>query len=202
MLRQRLRTRTPALAVIGRVLVGLLACALVFYGAMLLLLSLKLPASAVNGISGFRDTYDYLAGLGENDLTDTARYIAGGAGLLAFFVFGYLAYKEVPRPYAARRSLDLTDAERGATEVSPRAIERVAESASFGNRAVSAAAGRWEGEDLHLDVHVARARELPATLGDVQDRVRGALGEHDLPEVPVAVTLTGFDHRQPGRDVS
>ncbi|MEJ7718273.1 MAG: hypothetical protein WKF31_10035 [Thermoleophilaceae bacterium] len=86
--------------------------------------------------------------------------------------------------------------------VAPRAIERVAESAAFGNPAVTKAAGRWGGEDLDVDVHVDRARDLPATLRDVQAKVAEALVAHELPAVPVGVTLTGYDNPRQQREIS
>lgn len=195
MLRQRLRTRTSALALIGRVLVGLLACALVFYGAMLLLLSLKLPASTVNGISGFRDTYDYLAGLGENDLTDTARYIAGGAGLLAFIVFGYLALKEIPWPYLARHDLELSSDEHGVVTIEPRAIERVAEATALQHHAVADAAGRYGDDEIAVGLSVSHARDTAAALHEVQAAIAQALRRHGLPDMQIHLTLTGFERR-------
>ncbi|MDQ3630002.1 MAG: alkaline shock response membrane anchor protein AmaP [Actinomycetota bacterium] len=195
MLRQRLRTRTSALAVIGRLLVGLLACALVFFGAMLLLLSLKVSAATVNGISGFRDAYDYLAGLEEEDLSQTARYVAGGAGLLAFFAFGYLALKEIPRPYLARHDLELSSDERGVVTIEPRAIERVAEATALRHHAVAGAAGRYGDDEIVVGLSVGQARDTATTLHEVQAAIAEALQRHGLPAMPIHLTLTGFERR-------
>ena len=202
MLRQRIRTRSSPVSFVGRLVLVAFLLAVLWYGLMAVLLALGVPRGPIDLISGYRTAFDYLAGLTADDLSPRVRLIVGLSALLAFFVFAYLAYKEIPRPYVARRTLDLPVAdERGATEVSPRAIERVAESAAFGNAAVTAAAGRWEGKNLNVDVHLERADDLPDTLRDVQHRVCEALGAHELPLVPVAVTLTGFqDHQR--REIS
>jgi len=200
--RQRLRTRSSRVSFLGRiVLVAFLLVAL-WYGLMTILLALGVPRGPIDLISGYRTAYDLLAGLGPDSLTPRVRLVAGLSGLGAFLVFAYLAYKEVPRPYVARRRLGLAEDERGEVTVAPRAIERVAESAAFGNPGVTKAAGRWEGEDLNLDVHLDRARDLPATLRDVQGKVAEALATHGLPAVPVGVTLTGFDNPRQQRELS
>ncbi|MBA2428612.1 MAG: hypothetical protein H0V55_02680 [Thermoleophilaceae bacterium] len=201
-MRQRLRTRSSRVSFLGRiVLVAFLLVAL-WYGLMTILLALGVPRGPIDLISGYRTAYDLLAGLGPDSLTPRVRLVAGLSGLGAFLVFAYLAYKEVPRPYVARRRLGLAEDERGEVTVAPRAIERVAESAAFGNPGVTKAAGRWEGEDLNLDVHLDRARDLPATLRDVQGKVAEALATHGLPAVPVGVTLTGFDNPRQQRELS
>ena len=202
MFRQRIRARSSPVAFFGRAVLVLFLLGVLWYGLMLVLLGFGVGRGPIDLISGYRTAFDFLAGLEPAAITPRVRLITAVSGIVAAFLFGYLAYKEIPRPYAARRSLDLAEQELGGTAVAPRAIERVAESASFGNRLVSGAAGRWEGSGVNLDVHLDRARELPATLEDIQQRVRGALGEHELPEVPVTVTLTGFDHRPTGRNVS
>ena len=201
MLRQRIRTRSSPVSLVGRLVLVAFLLAVVWYGLMAVLLGLGAPRGDIDLVSGYRTAYDYLSGLTAGDLSPRVRLVVGLSGLLGFFVFAYLAYKEIPRPYAARRTLALAVPEdRGGTEVSPRAIERVAESAAFGNAAVTAAAGRWEGKDLNVDVHLEQAEGLPATLQDVQQRVSEALGAHELPLVPVAVTLTGFQsHNHGGR---
>ena len=42
----------------------------------------------------------------------------------------------------------------------------------------------------------ARPRDLAATLKATQDRVVGALAQHDLPAMPVNVTLSGYERRE------
>jgi hypothetical protein len=193
--RQRLRTRTSALALVGRILVVLLALALVWAGLMLLLLALGVDPGTVDMLSGYRRAYDFLAGLGTGDVSDRARLVAAIAGVLAFLCFGYLALKEIPRPYLSRHELELGADERGTIVVEPRAIERVAEAAAAQHPAVAGAAGRYGGDDLALQITVRRAREVPETLADVQARVVAALERHGLPVIPVNLTLAGFERR-------
>ncbi len=195
MLRQRLRSRTSALGLVGKLLTLLLACALVFYGAVLALLALKVSPSTLGGISGYRRAYDGLAGLREGDLGDTLRYVAAGVGLLAFLLFGYLATKQLPRPYLARHELELASEERGVLVVEPRAIERVAEGAAADHAAVVSASGRYGGDELAVEVTIRHAQDAARTLHDVQDAVVESLERHGLPVVPIHVTLTGYERR-------
>lgn len=197
-MRQRVRTRGSALRVLGRALVALLACALVFYGAMLVLLALKVSASTVNSISAYRTIFDFLAGLAPGGVNRVVtRAIVAGAGLVALLVFGTLALRELPRPYLARRDLPLVDDDHGVVIVAPRAVERVAESAAATRAAVTGAAGRFEADELVVAVSARDAAALPATLRGVQADVRAALERHGLPAMPVAVTLASFDAKQP-----
>jgi len=125
--RQRVRERTSPLIILGRLVTLLFALALIWYGLMTLLLALKVSPSTVNSISGYRTAFDWLSGLSPTKVDGAVtRGIVAGAGVLAFLVFGYLALKQLPRPYLARRTLDLTSDERGEVTVEPRAIERVA----------------------------------------------------------------------------
>jgi len=193
--RQRLRTRTSRVALVGRLLVILLALALIWYGLMAVLLVLGVSAGTVDLLSGYRTAFDYLAGLGEGDLSGLARIIAAVAGVLAFVVFGYLAFKGLPRPYLARQDLELTADDHGAVVVEPRAIERVAELAASEHPAVAGAAGRYGDGELDVGLGVRRARDVAETLEDVQGRIAAALERHGLPVVPVHLTLTGLERR-------
>ena len=195
MLRQRLKTRTRGLALVGQVLVFVLACALVFYGVILVLLALKVSPSTLDGISAYRTVYDQLAGLRERDLDDTLRVIVAAAGLLAFLLFGYLALKQVPRPYLARHQIELVNDDRGVVTVEPRAIERVAESAAAQHPAITAAAGRYGDHELAVGVSLRHAKGAAQTLTDVQAAIAAALAQHGLPVVPVHLTLTGYERR-------
>ena len=94
MLRQRLRIGTSPFGVLGRIMLVLAALALVWYGAMLVLLAFKVSPHTVNQLSGYRSAYNYLVGLKPRDITADTRLIAGLAGLAGFLVFGYLAFKE------------------------------------------------------------------------------------------------------------
>lgn len=201
-MRQRLRARSSRVSFLGRIVLVALLLGVLWYGLMTVLLALGAPRGAIDLISGYRTAYDFLAGLGPESLTPRVRLIAGLSGLGGFVVFAYLAYKELPRPYVARRRLGLAEDERGGVTVAPRAIERVAESAAFASPVVAKAAARWEGEDLNVDITVDRARDLPSTLRDVQGKVAEALATHELPAVPVGVTLTGYDHPRTHREIS
>lgn len=196
-MRQRVHARTSPLAFLGRALVVLLALALVWYGLMLVLLALKVDPGSVNAISGYRTIFDKLAGLGPDDVDGTARAVIAVAGLVAFLVFGYLAFKEVPRPYLARHDLELGSPDgRGDSVVAPRAIERAAEVAAEENGAVSAARARYDDSDIELHVTVRRAGDVADTLRDVQRRAVAALEQHELPPSQVNVTLAGFERAQ------
>lgn len=196
MLRQRLRARNSPLRFLGRLLLILLSLALIWYGAMLALLALKVAPETVDDISGYRSAYDELARLGPDDITDRTRLITAVCGVAGFLLFGYLALKEIPRPYLARRVIRMPGDELGTLEVGPRAVERVAESAASEHPSVSSAAGRYGDDHLAVNLHVRRARDVPETLRDVQRRIHDALDTHGLPVVPVSVTLTGFDRQQ------
>jgi len=196
MLRQRLRERTSPLVVLGRLLVFVFALALLWYGLMTLLLTVKVSPSTVNAISGYRSAFDWLAGLTPQDVDgSTTRAIIAAAGVVAFLVFGYLALKEIPRPHFTRHELQLTDDDHGEITVQPRAVERLAETAAQQNPAISSASGRYGQDDLTITVTVTRARDLADTLRDTQQRVARALEQHHLPTQPVNVTLTGYDRR-------
>jgi hypothetical protein len=195
--RQRIRERPSVLMVVGRIVPLVLALGLIWYGLMLLLLALKVSPSTVNSLSGYRTAFNYLSGLTPNDVDGSiTRAIIAGSGIAAFLVFGYLALKQLPRPYLARRELPLTTDEHGDVHVEPRAIERIAELAASMHPAVTAARGRYSLDDLAVDVSVRRARDLAATLHDTQQRVTHALEQHELPAMTVNITLAGYDRRQ------
>lgn len=196
MLRQRVHVRTSPLALVGRVVLVIFALALVYYGLMLLLLALKVSPATIDAISGYRTAFDFLSGLTPEDITGTTRLIVAIAGVVALLIFGYLAYKELPRPYLGRSDVRLTEEERGAVDVEPRAIERIAETAALENASVSSAAGRLDEDAMTLNVGVKRARDVPDVLRDVQQRARDALARHEVPQAAVNVTLTGFDRQQ------
>jgi hypothetical protein len=193
MLRQRLTTRESPAAFVGKLLVLLFGAALVWYGLMLALLALKVAPATINSISGYRGAYDALTGISPADITGTTRGIVAVAGVLAFLLFGYLALRALPRPYLVRHDLELDAGPRGDTIVAPRAVERLAESAALGHASVVGAAGRYGTDELSLSVSVGRARGLADALTEIHERVLRAFDDHDLPRMPVRVTLTGFD---------
>ena len=139
--------------------------------------------------------YDDAVDLKASDFTTLRRLIAGLGGLIAFLVFLYLAFKAWPRPFLARGDVTLEANERGVTVIQPRAIERVAELAARGNPEVTAASGRLGDEQLSVGIDSRQASSVAATLRDVQERVRAELERHDLPNLPVNVTLTGYQRK-------
>jgi len=195
-MRQRVKLKdAPVAEVVARALAGLFALALIWYGAMLILLALKFSPSTVNALSGYRDAYDYLSGLAPGDIDATTRLIAAIAGLVCAGLFGYLAWRSLPRPHLTRTALALRDDDKGRVEVQARVIERAAELAAGQASSVVAARARYAQDGLQLDVGVSRAAELTATLTDAQERAREALSRHQLPELPVSVTLAHFDRK-------
>lgn len=203
MLRQRLRSRTSPLALLARALVVLFALALIWAGLVIFLLALGVGDATVDSITGYRAAFDSLAGLESEDVDDaTTRAIVAGAGVLAFLVFGYLALRELPRPYLARQDLELSKGHDGQGEerttpgtltVAPRAIERLAETAAEDQPGVAGASGRYGTNELAVGVAVRRAGEVAAILGGVQTAVHDALSRHGVPDMTVSVILTGYE---------
>ncbi|WP_354700051.1 hypothetical protein DSM112329_00313 [Paraconexibacter sp. AEG42_29] len=196
--RQRVRLRSSALALVGRTLTALVGLALVFYGGMLVALALKADPGTVEQLSGYRTVFDQLASLTPGDADSRTRMIAGPSGLVAFLLLGWLATKELPRPYLARSPLLLEEADSGQTTLAPRAVERIGEIAATSVDAVDAARGRIDGDRLTVALSLRRAASGPETLIAVRDSVRAALAAHDLAPRPVTVTLAGFNrhHRR------
>jgi hypothetical protein len=196
MRRQRVHERGSRLMIVGRIVTLVFALALVWYGLMTVLLALNLKSSTVNTLSGYRTAFNWLSRLTPADVDGTTtRAIVAAAGLAAFVVFGYLAFKQLPRPYLARRQLELSTDAQGEITVEPRAVERLAELAATAHPEVTAARSRYSIDDLSVDVTVRRARDLADVLRDAQQRVALALDQHQLPTMPVNVTLTGYDGR-------
>jgi hypothetical protein len=194
MLRQRVRARSfPVARVVTDAVVVVLALALVWGGAMLVLLAFKTSPSTVDSLSGYRAAYDYLAGLGPEDITVSTRRVAAIAGLSAALIFGYLAWRAIPRPYLVRTDLRLSGDEHGTVDVNARVIERAAEIAVLGHPAVAAARARYATDDVTIDISVNRADGLPATLEDVHRRTRDSLVRHELPALPVNLTLVRLE---------
>ena len=86
---------------------------LLWYGLMVVLLAVKVSPHTVNSLSAYRTLYDDAVDLKRSDFTTLRRLIAGFAGLIAFVVFLYLAFKAWPRPYLARREISLEDDRTG-----------------------------------------------------------------------------------------
>jgi hypothetical protein len=194
MVRQRVRVRSfPFARIAADALVVILALALVWAGAMLVLLAFKTSPDTVNGLSGYRAAYDYLTGLGPQDVSGSTRLAVALGGLTACVVFGFLARRAIPRPYLARSDLRLSSDEHGSVDVEARAVERAAEIAALAHPAVAVARARYLTDDLALDISASRADALAATLQDVQQRARDSLARHHLPPLPVNVTLVRLE---------
>jgi hypothetical protein len=202
--RQRLRSHTSPLSYVGRLLLVLVCLAAIWYGLVVLGLALGfLGADVADSVSYLYSGFAFLAGLQASDFASPVTRVAMiGGGLVAFLLFGYLALKEIPRPYLARHSVELGEDDRGVVAVDPRAIERCAEGAALGHPTVSSATGRYSDEDLEVDVSANAPRDVPDTLRDVQQRVRDALGRHDLPPHPVSVILTGYEPSERPREIT
>jgi hypothetical protein len=197
MLRQRIRVERSTLVVLGQLVTVLISLALVWYGLILGLMAIGiLSADTANALTGYRSLFDELAALTEDDVDGIVRLFTGVGGLVAFLVLGWLALKQIPRPQLARGELLVTHDDRGEVTLAPRAFERAAESAALGSEAVTGAAGRYGGDDVSVDIAVNRAHDVAHTLRDVQRRVRLALSRHELPDVPVHVTVTKFDRER------
>ncbi len=201
MTRQRVHLRTPLLAYLVRALTIVLALGLFWYGLMVVLGAVKVSPHTINTLSAYRTLYHHATSLKASDFTTRVRFIAGIAGFLAFLLFIYLAFQELPRPYLARGTMTLDDQKRGKTIIKPRAIERVAELAARGNPDVTSAGGRLGDQELNLSIDTRRASTVADTLRDVRERVQADLATHELPNLPVNVTLAGYD-RQTRRELS
>ena len=121
MIRQRVHLRRlRADVVVVRLLVSLLALALVFYGVMVVLVACKVSPHTVNGISAYRTVYDQLTAITAGDITGRDRIIVAVAGVLCLIVFAPLAWRALPRPYLARGAVDLEDGPGpGHTQLAP-----------------------------------------------------------------------------------
>lgn len=186
---------TPASVYLGRLLVALVALALVWYGLMVVLLALKVAPGSVNAISGYRSVFEYVSGLQPTDITGRVRLVAGLAGVAVFVVCSLLAWRELPRAYLARGDLALLEDSRSTVTVKPRVLERAAEAAAVEHPAVIGATARY-GDDLSVDIDVGRGRDLAQTLTETQQLVARTLSQLELPATPVSVTVTGFDRRR------
>jgi hypothetical protein len=201
-IRQRVNLRHPPWGLLTRLLTIVFAIVLIYGGAMVALLALKFTPGDIDRISGYRTGYHWLAGLTRADFSTAVSLIAGFGGLLLFLVFAALTLQALPRPYLTRSEVGLPEpAERGATIVRPRAMERIAEVAAQGNLHVMGVTGRLGDGELNVDVGLDTVPGLAQTLEDVRRRVREQLEHHQIPPVPVNVTLTGYE-RPTRRDPS
>jgi hypothetical protein len=194
--RQRLSLRVPPLELLSRVLLTVACLALVWYGAMAILLAVKVAPSTVNMLSRYRTVYDYLAHLRSGDVTGTVRLVLGAGGFAAFSALCFVVWQALPRPHLARQGLQLPGDGRGTGIVQPRAIERAAEASALEHPDVDAATARYGAGEIALDVSVTRATEVPALLRDVRTRAERSMERHDLPPARLLVTVTDFKPRK------
>ena len=193
MIRQRLHLRTPALALLTRVLTLLLAAILIWYGTMLILLAAKVSPHTVNSLSAYRTMYDWLAKLKMSDFSTLRRLVAGFGGLLGFLALAYLAMQELPRPHRVRHDISLGREAHGSLTIEPRAIERLAEIAACENIDVRNSLALLQHDELTVSVGVRSAPRVVDTLADVRKRVIAELTRHELPMLPVNVIVTRFE---------
>jgi hypothetical protein len=192
--RQRLSVEgSPLASAAGRALVVLLGAALIYYGAMLVLLALKVSPSVVNDLSGYRTAFDYLSGLSAGDISSTERLIVAIVALLLGLIALYLLWRGLPRPHLTRHEVKVTEADRGTTEIQPRAMERAVEAAALGHPAVVGARARYGDDALALAITAGDAADLVETLHAVEDRAHQSLEQHELELDRVDVTLAGYN---------
>ncbi len=192
--RQRIRAESSTVATVAaRALAALVGLALAFYGLMLFLLAVKVDPDTVNGLSGYRDAYDYLAGLTAGDISVDERRLAALAGLVVGLTAAFLAWRALPRPHLARHSRIASEGERGQTEVQPRALERAVEVAALEHPEVVAARARYDDDSIVLSVTAGGATRLVETLREVGDLAHASLERHQLDLRRVDVTLTAYN---------
>jgi hypothetical protein len=201
MFRQRLRGRVSRLGVLGEIVVVVAALACLWYGLMVVLLSVKVSPGSVETISGYRAIFDYLASLQPDDVDGRFRLIAGLSGLAVFLVCITLAWLALPRPYLARSELELTETREGTLTVEPRTIERAVEIRAKQHVSVTAAAARYGSDELTVNIDAHRAQGSNDALAEVQQTAHETLHQHGLPDMPVSVTLAGF-HRKTRRELN
>lgn len=192
MLGGRVRLRRSPVAVLGTGVLVVVAFALAFYGAMAVALALKASPDQVASLSGYRAAYDFLAGLGPADISAHTRAIAGPAGLAALLVFGFLAFKQLPRAQYVRQGLRVSEQELGALDVEARVVERIGEAAAEAEPAVSASRARLAERELDVELALAGPDEVAEALRGAHRRTLDAMAYHGLPVTTVNVTLTAY----------
>lgn len=196
MLRQRLRVEGSAVAsAVGRVLVVVLGLALVYYGAMLVLLALKVDPATVNDLSGYRSAFDYLARLGPDDISASARGIAAAVALAIALPCAFLFWRGLPRARLTRHSVVLPETSPGLTEIQPRAIERAAKGAAVADPRVTGVRALYEDDGVLILVRTREATELVETLREVARLARESLARHQLDVDRVDVRLVSFNRK-------
>jgi hypothetical protein len=178
--------------VFGRVLTVGLALALIWYGAMLALLAAKASPHTINTISGYRTLYNDAAGLRHSDFTTPVRLIAGLAGFIAFCFFLWLAAQQLAPRDLGRQQVTIGDEGNGTTTVKARAIERLAEITARSHTDVTHASGHLHDDQLNVEIDMCQPDSAARVLRIVAARVIDALAGHELPQLTVNVTVTGY----------
>lgn len=170
-----------------------LALILIWYGAMLALLAVKVSPHAINAISGYHSLYNDIVGVRHGDFTTGVRLVAGISGLVAFILLTMLAGQRLIGRRGHRRDVTLEHGDRGTTTVQPRAIERLAEIAACLSDEVSSASGRLARETLDVQITTLRANTAPQALREAHDQIVSALACHELPVHTTNVTVTDYE---------
>ena len=199
MFRQRLRGRVSRLGVLGEIVVVVAALACLWYGLMVVLLSVKVSPGSVETISGYRAIFDYLAGLQPDDVDGRFRLIAGLSGLAVFLVCITLgmarASSPLPRPLRPGADRDERGHARGRTAHDRARRRDQCQATRLGNRS---------GRSLRF---LTKSSPSISTLTGRRDRTmrsqkcrkaRRDPHRHGLPDMPVSVTLAG-SHRKTRR---
>lgn len=190
--RQRLGLPSGILTTVGQRLMLLLGLALVWGGAVVVLLAAGVAPGDVQSVTGYRTVYDELAALGPPNWDRTTAAIVAVAGVLAFVVLLALGWAQRITPHLARTELVLTDDDLGTITVNPRAIERAAEVAAARGAAVHAVRARLGDDELTVTIHARGAAELADTLRGARQRVQSALQDAGTPQQTVRVVVTRF----------
>jgi hypothetical protein len=197
--RQRLRAGGSGLArTAGRALAALVGLALVLYGAGLVALAAGASPSTVNAVTGYRTAFDALTGLTPADIGSQDRIVVAVIGVVVGLLAAWLAWSALPRPHLARTDVELRHERDGVTTVTPRAIERVAETAALRHHEVTGARARCDDGAVAVDIATDRAEGMAQTLRAVRDSTTEQLVAHGLSADRVDVTITAYD-RPKGR---
>lgn len=190
--RQRLGLPSGILTSIGQRLMLLLGLALIWGGAVVVLLAAGVAPADVQSATGYRTVYDELAALGPARWDRTTAAVVAMAGVLVSVALLTLGWGQRITPHRARTELVLTDDALGTTTVHPRAIERAAEVAAARGAAVHAVRARLGDDELTVTIHARGADQLADTLRGAQQRVRSALQDAGTPQQTVRVVVTRF----------
>lgn len=171
---------------------ALTGLAATYYAVVLALLAAKADPGTLQAISGYRATYDALAGLHTGQATTTARVLAGVGGLAVALVFGRLAVALVPRPHLTTAPLVLDATPGAAVDVHPRVVERVARIAAVRRPGVRDATASYADGVLRVGLSVLTADAIAPALAAVEQAVAADLAAHDLPALALDVTVVRY----------